>query len=304
MIAQQAVPIPQLEEILKAIPGIAQSRQVHLLSVPVHITHICVRAECISSHQPLSTQGDTNRPLLPTSPFLHGTQSLWCAWFSHSIAPLCFLAVEYCSLWILVCQSITLNWRATLLPRKGFGNLRVAFPFCFAQEKVLEKSSLGISCSKLISNRNVFCVLLAEICRGYSRLYKATQSSWNYLQRSLPHLLLVASAASLAIIVMLLWGRWEAGLAECCVSFRLCFHRKGFAKTSWIFGQRAKQQWPMELWMVLYPCFLSLCEEVHPFPCTICKCSRNETKPWEDGHFVQISCLMDAVQDAACCLLD
>lgn len=130
------------------------------------------------------------------------------------------------------------------MPRKGFGNLRVAFPFCFAQEKVLEKSSLGISCSKLISNRNVFCVLLAEICRGYSRLYKATQSSWNYLQRSLPHLLLVASAASLAIIVMLLWGRWEAGLAECCVSFRLCFHRKGFAKTEFLDrGQSSNDQW-------------------------------------------------------------
>lgn len=41
MIAQQAVPIPQLEEILKATPGIAQSRQVPLLSVPVHVAHIC-----------------------------------------------------------------------------------------------------------------------------------------------------------------------------------------------------------------------------------------------------------------------
>lgn len=61
MVAQQAGPIPQLEEILKAIPDIAQSRQVPLLSVPVHVTHICVRTEFISSHQPLSTQGNTNR---------------------------------------------------------------------------------------------------------------------------------------------------------------------------------------------------------------------------------------------------
>lgn len=90
MIAQQAVPIPQLEEILKATPGIAQSRQAPLLSVPVHIAHICVRTEVISSHQPLSTQGNTSRSLLLISPFLHGTRSFWCAWFYPALHPYVF----------------------------------------------------------------------------------------------------------------------------------------------------------------------------------------------------------------------
>lgn len=69
----------------------------------------------------------------------------------------------------------------------------------FTKAKALRKLSV-ITCWRLVgSGRGFFCVLLAELCRGYSRLYKAVQSSWNCPQRSLAHLLSAASAALVAV---------------------------------------------------------------------------------------------------------
>lgn len=107
--------------------------------------------------------------------------------------------------------------------------------------------SQEIICNNLLQTswqwKGFFCVLLAELCRGYSRLYKAAQSSWNGPQRSLPHLLSAASAAVVevsrkAAVGQMGHGPCSAGSASGSV-FWLVFQSLLYGG---VFGQKAEQQ--------------------------------------------------------------
>ncbi|KFV54670.1 Ankyrin repeat and sterile alpha motif domain-containing protein 1B, partial [Tyto alba] len=67
--------------------------------------------------------------------------------------------------------------------------------------------------------KHFLCVLLAEICRGYSRLYKAMQSSWNCLQKS--------SSPSVSCICCPLSNRWQRCYGA---DGMLALHRAGNVK--------------------------------------------------------------------------
>lgn len=116
------------------------------------------------------------------------------------------------------------------------------------------------------------------------------QSSWNCLQRSLPHLLLVASAAPLAIgdnAAMGQMGCWPCSmLCQLQGLFSGWFYKA--CSMDVFLDKRQSSNEQLNCWWYCN-CAFSLCKELHPFSCTISKCSRNETKALEDWHFSQIS---------------